>query len=94
MEDHEMPETAEKFVARGKAFYKKGDYREAGINCNKALRLAQDVATRKEIMVLKRKIAIAVEAKAKQKKKESGLGYYGYGSVYGQIVGICWKLHL
>jgi tetratricopeptide (TPR) repeat protein len=92
MEDYDLPDTAEKLVAQSNAFYKKGDYRKAGIDCNKALRLAQDDATRKEIMVLKRKIAVAVEAA--EKKKNEGLGYYGWGSVYGQIAGICWKLHL
>jgi hypothetical protein len=33
-------------------------------------------------------------AKAAQKKKDEGPGYYGWGSVYGQLNGISWKLHL
>jgi hypothetical protein len=40
-----------------------------------------------------RKKKATAKAATGKKKKESGPGYYGWGSVYGQINGISWKLH-
>jgi tetratricopeptide (TPR) repeat protein len=76
MEDHELPETAEKLVAQGKAFYNEGDFASAIAEFTEAIRLEPDI-----------------EKEAEQTEKESGPGYYGWGSVYGQLNGISWKLH-